>query len=81
MWCPHCQRREEISHVQTVSPSWLSHGPLTTLGAFVRGVILLPVAIMTHLPVDLFGIGSHQTRTFSCTLFYGIPHSFACTTV
>ena len=32
MWCPHCQRREEISHVQPVSPTWFSHGPLTTLG-------------------------------------------------
>ena len=83
MWCPHCQRREEISHVLPVSPTWFSHGPLTILVrlyAWGDSPILPPGAgSQSWLFCPLISLGLvHAERARSvCTLFYRIPH--ACT--
>ena len=74
MWCPHCQRREEISHVQPVPPTWFSHGPLTTLGrlyAWGDSPILPPGAgSQSWLFCPLISLGLvHAERARSVALY------------
>ena len=49
MWCPRCQRREEITSQEaprSVVPMWFLHGPLSTDGVSLPS--LLQATVLSH---------------------------------